>query len=228
MPQMADFYTSSSRCKDMVLPNLIVAGGAPMERLVRIALCKRNRRMMRENVTRGRNFMYMVGGIPDITDKIKDIDQHYEEVIFTHTPHRRAREVIRKYERASAAILETGTIPVFATIATMSLQNWNEWRYNEGYTSYFLHSEYYDDMQYFLNTTVEIINNAIFGINDTNLVETPHLAGHIQSKRGAGQGYRVRYSRLYDGCHPGWETIEKWQETLAGVAAINRETHYFR
>ena len=107
----------------------------------------------------------------------------------------------------------------------MSLLNWNTHRYNTKHTSYLIHLDYYDDMQHFLNETLEIVNNEIFAINEENLVMTPHLAGHITTKRGEGEGHRVRYSRLWDGCHPVDPVIENWEKSLYRIMAINRHRY---
>merc|ERR1711895_268316 len=81
-------------------------------------------------------------------------------------------------------------------------------------TSYLIHSPYYTDMQHNLHETLQIVNRQIFVINNENFVETPNLAGFITTKRGEGKGYRVRYERLKDGCHPVKEIITEWQNVL--------------
>lgn len=129
------------------------------------------------------------------------------------------------FRDASDKIAEIGAIPVFATITTMSLHDWNTTRLKQHKTTHLEHKESYKHMQTYLNTTFENINNTIFQLNEENNVETPHLSRFITTKRGLGHGYRVRYSWLVDGCHPSGTIISKWQSELELVASTNRERH---
>lgn len=216
-----DICVSSSRGKDLVLPNQHVVPGGRLESLVDVALSGNKRRQMGRSG--GTNFIYVIGGIPDATTKIKD--RNYSEVIFPDWPHPKYRRLVARFRAANERILRAGAIPVFATICTMSLQEYNSHCYEQNWTSYHIHSDHYDDMQHFLNRTLELVNNEICRINDENLVDTPHLAACVMSKRGEGQGRRVRYSRLWDGCHAGKDLVGKWQNILDEAISLNRERH---
>ena len=77
----------------------------------------------------------------------------------------------------------------------------------------------------FLNETLDLVNAQIFVMNNLNMVETPHFAGSVRTKRGEGQGYRSRYYRLADGVHPVKEIIAEWKSSLDRIVAANREMH---
>ena len=216
-----DLYVTTSRGKDLNFPNKEVIFGGHMSDLVKTTL---NHKMI-QNIpynNSGPNFVYIIGGIPDATDMLRD--PGYEEVIF-YDATKKTNLLNSRISEANHAILEAGAIPVFSTITTMNIKDWNYARYFKNITSYHIHSPYYDDMQHFLNITLGSVNENIFTINNSNNVETPHLAGYIRSKRGDGQGFRYRYSRLYDGCHPGLEVVKKWQSALERIAVINRSRH---
>ena len=66
------------------------------------------------------------------------------------------------------------------------------------------------------------MNTQIMALNQHNGVDTPHLAGMIMGSRGGNNGYRVKYNKFDDGCHPNSDIIKKWEKTLLDVAATNR------
>ena len=218
-----DIFASTSRGNGLDLPNHHLMPSAFITELVDAALCKDNKRRLRNSG--GTNFIYIIGGLPDTTTKITDYRYRYQEVIFCDSPTKKYQEIVSTYLDANYAIRSVGAIPVFSTITTMNLNDWNCYRYFQRKTSYLIHSPYYDDMQYNLNATLEIVNRQIFEINNGNLVETPHFANSVTTKRGEGQGFRVRYSRLADGVHPVDDVIQEWRTSLRWVASVNRERH---
>ena len=215
-----DIFSSTSRGQHLKLPNHKIISGGFLNELVDAALCEQNVKRLDQSV--GPNFIYIIGGLPDTTVMIKDRKYRYQEVIFTDTPNKKCQELISKYLDARHRIIEKGAIPVFSTITTMSLHDWNCERFDQRKTKFLIHSPYYNDMQHFLNQTLDLINTQIFVINNENMVETPHFAGSVRTKRGEGQGFRSRYYRLADGVHPVKEVIEEWQNTLDWVVAANR------
>ena len=141
------------------------------------------------------------------------------EIIYNQTPQEHASKLSHTLLDLEDTIKIYGAIPVFTTIPTMSLVNYNTRLYHKGRSSFFLHSNYYDDMQHLLNSTIEIINQQIFHINEINGLATPNLAGSVISKRGDGQGHRLRYSRLSDGLHPSHSLTANWRRLLLRVAS---------
>ena len=206
-----------------MMPNHHIISGGFISELVDAALCKKNTKRM--DASAGPNFVYIIGGLPDTTVMIKDRKYRYQEVIFTDTPNKKSQELISTYLDARYRIREKGAIPVFSTITTMNIYDWNCERFDQRKTKFLIHSPYYSDMQYFLNETLDLVNAQIFVMNNLNMVETPHFAGSVRTKRGEGQGYRSRYYRLADGVHPVEDVIEEWQTTLDWVVAANREIH---
>ena len=147
------------------------------------------------------------------------------EIIYNETPQEQASKFSQTLLELEDTIKICGAIPVFTTIPTMSLINYNTRLYHKGKSSFFLHSNHYDDMQHLLNSTIEIINQQIFDINELNGLVTPNLAGSVISKRGDGQGHRFRYSRLSDGLHPSHTLSANWRRLLLRVASQNRSAH---
>ena len=160
-----------------------------------------------------------------MTEKIEDTRDNYMEIIYNETPQEHASKFSQTLLDLEDTIKIYGAIPVFTTIPTMSLANYNTRLYNKGRSSYFLHSNHYDDMQHLLNSTIEIINQQIFTINELNGLATPNLAGTVISKRGDGQGLRFRYARLSDGLHPSHSLTANWKRLLLRIASQNRLTH---
>ena len=216
-----DIFSSTSRGKNLGLTNHTIITGGFITELVDAALCKSNLRKI-DRYT-GPHFIYILGGLPDTTVMLKD--SRYEEVIFKDTANKKSQELISTYLDANYKIRSAGAIPVFSTITTMSINDWNSERYRQRKTSYLIHTPYYEDMQPHLNSTLDIVNSQIFVMNDVNGVETPHFAGSVRTKRGEGQGYRTRYYRLADGVHPVKEVITEWKSSLGRIVAANREMH---
>ena len=217
-----DIYVCSSRGRGLTFPNISVIGGGKLDTLtteaIRLLDIAKSRGTL--STSSGPYIIYMIGGIPDATQKIRD--RKYEEVVFIENTVKASARLTDLYETVNETILAEDAIPCFATIPTMSLTDWNHHRMSHHRTSYLIHHKQYDDMQYFLNQTIINVNHTINNINNRNLVDTPNLANCIMNSRGANQGYRVRYSRLEDGCHPIDYVVKTWQGMLERSSAVNR------
>ena len=176
--------------------------------------------------------LYVVGGLPDVTQRIKDTK--YEEVIFpTHeNPDQTANRVINDIEIFSSEILKyTNTFPIFSTIGSQSLQTWNNHRHRTHKTQYLLHTHQYEDMQAFLEHSIHIINCHIKQVNNRYHFTTPNFARFItkdedlndDSPKGLG---RPKYGRLSDGCHLKSEKANQWRSHFLDVCQDNREVLY--
>ena len=233
--KIVDITIGTSRAASLEVPNLYsIPGGKITEKLLPKAINELDMRRFDGN----HKVVYMVGGLPDITQMHRDPDTprrsfpkyEYEEVIFpTHqNPDEVANRVINDISIAQNHILAEGATPVFATIATQSIATWNFHRLSKNNTSFLLHSDHYDDMQTFLNDTIHIVNCKIVHLNNLINMRTPDLAGFIQKGwdfRDDGPGGRVRnprYGRLGDGCHLRSETNAKWREHFLQVCSENR------
>ena len=163
-------------------------------------------------------YIYFVAGLPDITHK--EQGPHYQEFIFIESPQEAVDRVMTIISNAQIQILNANAIPIFATIAPMSLQTWNFERLHQHKTSYLLHSHQYEDMQELLiDTTIEI-NKQIIEIHNVLNMHTPKLGEEIIHKPSAKRSHRTRYGRLVDGVHLCPESNLAWAETL--LDTINR------
>ena len=214
-----DVFMTSSRGKDIRLPNLTSVGGGKVLDLTESGLKALANAI--DNDPSEYHFLYIVAGIPDATEMIR-MYRNYEEVIFNEHPVAATQRLTHIYTQASDMIVNAGAIPCFATITTMSLEDWNTTRLNQHITTHLIHYKHYADMQHLLNMAIHQTNINIIALNERNGVSTPHLSGLIMNSRGEGEGYRVRYNRLVDGCHPVDWVTKKWQKTLEEVASTNR------
>ena len=166
------------------------------------------------------NFVYVIGGLPDITSVIED--DHYQEIIYTEDTTETYNRLCTTYTKISQDIINLNAIPCFATITPMHLEDWNNYRLSIGATSYLIHHRYYEDMTHLLNQAIININNFIRDLNESNNVDTPKFASCFIKKRGQGRENRIMYNRLDDGCHATEEIIEKWKLELELITSSNR------
>lgn len=169
--------------------------------------------------------VYFLAGLCDIT--YRDYDpkfnyQKYEEVIFNESPWVAKSRVLGEVEAASEKILTTGAKPCFATIVPSSLTIWNELRLQQYKTSFLLHHNHYESMQYNLIKSIHSINNSIIEINETINMRTPLIASTIMTNKSKSKLPRIHYSRLTDGVHPCEKTRDKWAEKLVHTILENR------
>ena len=168
---------------------------------------------------------YMIGGLPDSVTKVVDYygGMKYEEVIFPGSPLNTAADVLSTIRASMDSIsVNTGAIPIYATIAPMSVETWNNTRMKQGKTSHLLHFREYANMQELHNETIVYINSAIVDINRSRGLSTPHFASQVLQKRGMDMPYRFRHNRLVDGCHPTESVIAKWKEEMTTTITRNR------
>lgn len=199
-------------------PNSImrVIPGGSLERLTDEAV-----QMVKQQNAVDTNFVYVIGGLPDTTEKIRDYD--YEEVIYSGTPAETVLNMENRFSRCAMDILQSGAVPCLATVAPMSLETWNGTRLQQGKTTHLIHHRHYSDMQSLHQSAIIQLNRKIININQHINVQTPLLASHLIQKRGSNQGHRFRANRLVDGCHPDQEVIDQWVMELNRVALINRQ-----
>ena len=225
MTAIMDHYYTDSRGSNLRFPKLNVLPGAKINTLVDEAIKAIS--IVPDSVTEIVNpdIVYIIGGIPDATHRIEDDDYNYQEVVFMDSAYQGADRLIREYESASTRIQSAGAIPVFSTIPPMNLEIYNHYRLSRGNTSHLIHFKYYDDMQTLLESALAMVNRHILEMNEANQMITPNLAGYITCKRGMRQGYRYRYNKLYDGCHPVSSVKGKWQRALETISSLNRQVH---
>ena len=218
-----DRFYADSRGSNLNFPGIRVMPGAQIHTLVEEAV--KDLTVVPDSVTEVRNpdIIYILGGIPDATHKSED--GSYQEVVFMDSAHQAADRLIRAYESANNKLQSAGALPVFSTIPPMNIDSYNHYRLSHGNTSHLIHFKYYDDMQTLLEAALAMVNRHILEMNEANQMITPNLAGYITCKRGAHQGYRYRYNKLYGGCHPEYSVKQKWQNALETISSLNRQMH---
>ena len=183
------------------------------------------------------NIAYVVGGIPDITTRRQGNDWrgNYEEVIFDFD-HTLALDYLdSEYHRCDQKLKQKGVIPVFATIATMDLERWNNHRntkpinpWKTRATDYLLLQSEYPEMQDNLNSLIVDANDMLRRMNRRNGVETLDLARHIITPREGCKGGEIKYKirtggdKLHDGCHPTPKVAGEWVFHASAIRTVNR------
>lgn len=110
-------------------------------------------------------------------------------------------------------------IPIFSTIPTINLLNWNSIRYSQGKTSYLKFEHQYSLMQHNLNDTLLDINKEIISFNQLNGKKTRYLQ---QLSELCRQGRRIYYYNRYgDGVHPDSNLLAKWGNCLSKTITEN-------
>lgn len=202
---------------------VITIRGATLETLVEEA-----QHIINAHPTPHKIHTYFIAGIPNITTRTRDLDDHYDEVIFNDTPSEAHETYKQILENAQQAIQATQSIPCFTTIAPMSLDTWNTTRLNQLKTHYLLHHNHYEDMQALLLETISNINSTIITLNDSVNMHTPKLGDAILHKQNAHtKNHRVRYGKLVDGLHINRETKLQWGVDILNSIMINRVNHLY-
>ena len=144
-----------------------------------------------------------------------------EEVFFMESWHQAVHRVTQSIHSVSESMTKIHATPIFCTIPPCSFRIWNSHRLNKGNTSYLLHFNHYEDMQYSLISAIHQINSNIVQINSSNGVTTPHIATTVMDNR-PDQRPRVHYSRLRDGVHATNELKKKWAKKMHKSMTSNR------
>ena len=184
------------------------------------------------------NIAYVIGGLCDLTEKRKWRDWRglYEEVIVDFDYEHALDFIDSEYRYSEYRIKQKGVVPVFATITTMDLENWNTHRntdppqpWKRRKTDYLLFQSEYPQMQRNLNNIIIAANDIIRRINKGNNVETLDLARFTMTPRegtkpGEEKKYKIRTgkSNLHDGCHPSPSLKSQWVFHMSATKTINR------
>ena len=140
------------------------------------------------------------------------------------------------YHSSEYRIKQKGVTPVFATITTMDLENWNSHRnshpvqpWKRRKTDYLLFQSEYPKMQWKLNNIIIAANDIIRKINKRNNVMTLDLARYTMTPReGTMPGEEIKYkirtgkANLHDGCHPSPSLKREWVFHMSATKTINR------
>ena len=77
-----------------------------------------------------------------------------------------------------------------------------------------------DPRQWVIDQGLSMVNDNIIAINAFHNLHTPMLHQHIVKSMGRGRS-KIMYSRLYDGLHPRWDTLERWAGGLLRAMYLN-------
>ena len=93
-----------------------------------------------------RMHIYFICGIPDITTILKNKEEHYRECIYAEEPQTTIDRLTHELQQCKESLVRRGALPIFATIARVSLANYNNYFVTKNKTSYLKHSEDYTVM----------------------------------------------------------------------------------
>ena len=169
------------------------------------------------------DFVYFVGGLPDLTTRDKwrvfDGEKQYEEVYFNEDPHDTRDRMKVTLKRAASTVLALDAIPVFSTIVPSHIERWNHTRLGQHKTTHLLHFKDYKEMQIGLLQATIYTNQYIHELNLENGVVTPSLAKKILFSRRLR--YRFRHAALEDGVHPNEEAADDWCTRISDAMEYN-------
>ena len=134
--------------------------------------------------------VYFLAGLPDITSFERSSNGMYQEVVIWETAEEASLRVIQTIREAEETVKELGAIPIFCTVAPMSLKTWNSKGLQQHKTTHLKHSQHYFgpsqdnphytyNMQITLENAVTHINQNIYSINHHNGMYTPKIAEFI-------------------------------------------------
>ena len=170
--------------------------------------------------------VYILAGIPDISEKVSSDDPQYwyMESIFTEEPQSAIQRVKVEIDQCSQAIIRAGAIPIFCTITKFNIRNHNNNFLLIGKTRFLQHSQYYPDMQQRLNIIIDEINDYIMHINQRLGMSTPMCHRAICQRRGSRGGYYIyKWDRLHDGVHGTRQTRQAWANSIKAAIDLNRK-----
>ena len=244
--QIMDFMAASSRAGALKmmfegdLSPVAVRGGAEMKDITNM-LCDmvdKYEPVWKQMSHIHPKIAYVIGGLCDLTEKRKHRDWKglYEEVIVDFEYHHALDYIDSEYRYSEYRIKQKGVIPVFATITTMDLKNWNTFRntqpvqpWKRRKTDYLLFQAEYPRMQKNLNNIIISANEIIRKINKENQVTTLDLARYVMTPReGTKPGQEIKYkirtgkTNLHDGCHPSPSLKREWVYHMSATKTINR------
>ena len=80
--------------------------------------------------------------------------------------------------------------------------------------------DHVNPQQQIIDQGLRLVNDNIIAINAAHNLHTPMLHQHIVKSMGHGK-WKIMYSRLYDGLHPRWDTLERWAGGLLRAMSLN-------
>ena len=189
--------------------------GGKFNTLTRIAL---------EHITKSPNLnkpvhVYYLAGLPDLTTKLRNRKDMYEEVVFNEEPQAAIDRMSSLIIQTHETITSLGAKAIFCPIIPINLTLWNTERQKQNKTSHLLYSPQYPIMQINLHHSITNINQLMVMINKENNLTTPFIDNKIITSLPAKPPhykprYKFSYSQFRDGCHPSHEIAEQWAQKI--------------
>ena len=169
--------------------------------------------------------VYYFAGLCDITyfDRDPEYNEHerYEEVLIKDSTTDIVNRVTETIDNISRHTLFLAAKPVFCPILTCSIKDWNITRCDQNRTSFLLHHNSYEDMQFTLNQSIRQLNSYIVETNLRNDAITPFLENTIMTRSSLAPP-RIHYDRFTDGVHPREKLRKKWDTRLFNAMKANQ------
>lgn len=211
------------RVKDFTLYSEVIPGGK-----IAMLTSKALSMLPSPHQTVGTTHVYIMGGIPDITQKLKT--QHprnhptYTECIYTDPIPSTISKIKHEIDKCAKKILDKGAKPCFCTITSCDIAKYNRNLLQRRKTHTLHYTQQYTSMQTNLETALEDINKYILETNRKHNMSTPFCHTVIRKRKGKSPKhyYKHQYDLLWDGVHGNQETRDKWGRAIEGAIRNNR------
>ena len=174
------------------------------------------------NLNHGQSHVYVVAGLCDITEKIKNKNSHYQEIIFRENPEIAITRIKSSIKDLQSYILSQNLIPIFCTIVPSHLEKQNLHSFDKGYTDHLDFISQYHNMQDEAMKVFEHLNTHIPIINSSLNMATPNVHNSVFHNKSGGKKY-FQFSKLADGCHPTSELKTIWAKHIDRAIKENRK-----
>ena len=176
--------------------------------------------------TIGTTHVYIMGGLPDITQKLKAPHKHikYTECIYTEPTTDTITRITKEIDESAEKIIKAGARPCFCTISSSNIEKYNQTLLRQRKTHSLHYKDEYNTMQSNLETALVSINKHICKVNHENNMSTPYCHTAIRKRKGKHPRYYYKhaYDLLWDGVHGTDTTRDKWAEAIQGAIRSNR------
>ena len=170
--------------------------------------------------------IYIIAGITNFTNRLKDFNKKYEEVVFIGKEEERKDNIIRKYQHLSDIITIHNCKLSIATIAPSNIHKWNTTRLSQNKTSTLHYINQYPDMQKKIHETVKATNQEIVGLNKENHMYTLFLDKEIittyKRRSSLVPSYNYSYIDLPDGVLANTKLGKIWAHKLIKTIKKNQ------
>ena len=178
------------------------------------------KRLARDVCDSGENHVYILAGIPDITELLKNHRTHYRECIYSENPQNTIQALKDNIQDITNITEQLGAKAIFCTIAPINIKTYNQ----SFHTSTHTYAHLYDSMQTQINQVIIEINSFIQTHNRTRELATPLCHFAIVRRHGKGHRgyYKYHWEGLFDGVHATGDTQEKWANSIKAAIHKNR------